>query len=94
MSVPSRRETGVLLDIDGTLLDSNDAHAQSWVEIFRRYGYDICFGRVRSLIGKGSDKLLPELTGLDSEAGKGKANHGGAQAAVPARLPSGAASDE
>lgn len=64
--------TGVLLDIDGTLLDSNDAHAQSWVEIFRRYGYDIPFGRVRPLIGKGSDKILPDLTGLDSEAGKGK----------------------
>jgi len=63
---------GVILDIDGTLLDSNDAHAQSWVEIFRRYGYDIRFGRVRPLIGKGSDKLLPEFTGLDSEAGKGK----------------------
>jgi beta-phosphoglucomutase-like phosphatase (HAD superfamily) len=46
MSAPSRRVTGVLLDIDGTLLDSNDAHAQSWVEIFRRYGYDIPFGRV------------------------------------------------
>ncbi|MBA3494759.1 MAG: HAD family hydrolase, partial [Gammaproteobacteria bacterium] len=72
MSALSRRVTGVLLDIDGTLVDSNDAHVQSWVEIFRRYGYDIPFGRVRPLIGKGSDKLLPELTGLDSEAGKGK----------------------
>jgi len=72
MSVTSRRVTGVLLDIDGTLLDSNDAHAQSWVEIFCRYGYDVPFGRLRPLIGKGSDKLLPELTGLDSEAGKGK----------------------
>jgi HAD superfamily hydrolase (TIGR01509 family) len=72
MTAPSRRVTGVLLDIDGTLLDSNDAHAQSWVEIFRRYGYDIPFERVRPLIGKGSDKLLPELTGLDPEVGKGK----------------------
>ena len=72
MTAPSKRTTGVLLDIDGTLLDSNDAHAQSWVEIFRRHGYDIPFERVRPLIGKGGDKLLPELTGLDSEAGKGK----------------------
>ena len=72
MAALSKRVTGVLLDIDGTLLDSNDAHAQSWFEIFRRYGYDIPFERVRPLIGKGSDKLLPELTGLDSEAGKGK----------------------
>ncbi len=72
MPAPSKRVTGVLLDIDGTLLDSNDAHARSWVEIFRRYGYNISFERVRPLIGKGSDKLLPELTGLDAEAGKGK----------------------
>jgi HAD superfamily hydrolase (TIGR01509 family) len=72
MTAPSRRVTGVLLDIDGTLLDSNDAHAQSWVEIFRRHGHDISFERVRPLIGKGSDKLVPELTGLDSETGEGK----------------------
>ncbi len=72
MTAPSPCVTGVLLDIDGTLLDSNDAHAQSWVETLRRHGYDVPFGRVRSLIGKGSDKLLPELTGLDSEAGTGK----------------------
>src|SRR3954469_16095403 len=24
---------GILLDIDGTLVDSNDAHARSWVEV-------------------------------------------------------------
>src|SRR3982074_2284944 len=67
-----RRFTGVLLDIDGTMLDSNDAHAQSWVEVLRRHGYDIAFERVRPLIGKGTDKLLPELTGLDPETGPGK----------------------
>ena len=72
MTDPSRRPTGVLLDIDGTLLDSNDAHAQSWVVVFKRHGYDIGFERVRPLIGKGSDKLVPELTQLDSEAGNGK----------------------
>jgi HAD superfamily hydrolase (TIGR01509 family) len=72
MTSSSRRFTGVLLDIDGTLLDSNDAHAQSWVDIFRRHGYDIAFEQVRPLIGKGGDKLVPELTGLDSETGLGK----------------------
>jgi HAD superfamily hydrolase (TIGR01509 family) len=72
MTPPVHRVTGVLFDIDGTLLDSNDAHAQSWVEIFRRHGRDIAYERVRPLIGKGGDKLLPELTGLDAEAGEGK----------------------
>ena len=66
------RIRGVLLDVDGTLLDSNDAHAQSWVEIFRRHGFDIPFERVRPLIGKGGDKLLPELTRIDSESPRGK----------------------
>lgn len=64
---------GVLLDVDGTLLDSNDAHAQSWVDIFKRHGLAIPFERVRPLIGKGGDKLLPELTGIDAESARGKA---------------------
>ena len=64
---------GVLLDIDGTLLDSNDAHAQSWVDIFTRHRFGIPFDRVRPLIGKGGDKLLPELTGIDAESPRGKA---------------------
>jgi HAD superfamily hydrolase (TIGR01509 family) len=72
MTTARRRVTGVLLDIDGTLLDSNDAHAQSWVEVLRRHGYDIPFERVRPLIGKGTDKLLPELAGLDPESRLGK----------------------
>jgi HAD superfamily hydrolase (TIGR01509 family) len=63
---------GVLLDIDGTLLDSNDAHAEAWVEIFRRHGLDIPFEDVRSLIGKGGDKLLPEVSGIGAESPRGK----------------------
>jgi HAD superfamily hydrolase (TIGR01509 family) len=59
---------GVLLDVDGTLIDSNDAHASSWADTFREFGYDIPFERVRPLIGMGGDKLLPQLTGLDHES--------------------------
>lgn len=66
------RVKGVLLDIDGTLLDSNDAHARSWVEVFEEFDFRIPFEKVRPLIGMGGDKLLPELTGVqeDSELGK------------------------
>ena len=64
---------GVLLDVDGTLLDSNDAHARSWEEVFRLHGMDIGFERVRPLIGEGGDKLLPQLTGIDAESAEGKA---------------------
>ena len=29
---------GVLLDVDGTLLDSNDAHASSWADALAEFG--------------------------------------------------------
>ncbi len=62
----------VLLDVDGTLVDSNDAHAQAWQAVFERNGYAVTFERVRELIGKGGDKLLPEVTGLDAESADGR----------------------
>jgi HAD superfamily hydrolase (TIGR01509 family) len=63
---------GVIFDIDGTLVDSNDAHAQSWVDTFAEAGYDVPFEAVRPLIGMGADKLLPKTIGIthDSEEGK------------------------
>lgn len=62
----------VLLDIDGTLIDSNDAHANAWVDVGREFGYDIAFDHVRRLIGMGGDKVLPELTGLEEESPEGE----------------------
>jgi len=63
---------GVIFDIDGTLVDSNDAHAQSWVDTFAEAGYEVPFDVVRPLIGMGADKLLPKTIGVthDSEEGK------------------------
>ncbi len=63
---------GVLLDVDGTLVDSNDAHAHAYLDALKEYGYDVSFRQVRPLIGMGGDKLLPELLGLagDSELRK------------------------
>ena len=62
----------VLLDIDGTLLDSNDAHAQAWSDALREARLEIGSETVRPLIGMGSDKLLPKLTGIDAESEEGK----------------------
>jgi len=49
----------VLLDVDGTLIDSVDYHARAWQEVFARLGYDVPFERVRHQIGKGGDQLMP-----------------------------------
>ena len=63
---------GVLLDIDGTLVDSNDAHAHAWVDALAEGGRTVAFDVVRRLIGKGGDKLLPEISGVDAESAEGK----------------------
>ena len=58
----------ILLDIDGTLLDSNDAHARAWQEVLARHGYDVPYETLRPLIGKGGDKLLQEVAGIDDRS--------------------------
>jgi HAD superfamily hydrolase (TIGR01509 family) len=63
---------GVIFDIDGTLVDSNDAHAQSWVDTFAEAGYDVPFDVVRPLIGMGGDKLLPKTIGVKHDSKEGK----------------------
>jgi phosphoglycolate phosphatase-like HAD superfamily hydrolase len=62
-----------LLDIDGTLVESNDAHARAWVDAFAEAGHVIPFETVRPLIGMGGDKIIPRLTGLDADGKAGKA---------------------
>ncbi len=64
---------GILLDVDGTLVDSNDAHAHAWVRALAENGIPISFEKVRSLIGKGGDKLLPEVSGIEADSPRGKA---------------------
>ena len=49
----------VIFDVDGTLIDSVDAHAKAWQTAFRDFGYDFSFDAIRSQIGKGGDQLLP-----------------------------------
>jgi HAD superfamily hydrolase (TIGR01509 family) len=64
---------GVILDVDGTLVDSNDAHAHAWVEALAEHGRAVPFDRVRRLIGMGGDKLLPEVTDLREDTPEGEA---------------------
>jgi HAD superfamily hydrolase (TIGR01509 family) len=63
----------VIFDVDGTLVDSNDAHAQAWVEALAEGGRHVEFSRVRPLIGMGGDKLLPKVTGLSADSPEGEA---------------------
>lgn len=51
----------VIFDVDGTLVDSVDFHAEAWERAFARHGKDIPFATLRSRIGKGGDQLMPEF---------------------------------
>jgi HAD superfamily hydrolase (TIGR01509 family) len=58
---------GVIFDVDGTLVNSNDAHAHAWVEAFTEADIPTSFERVRALIGMGGDKLVAEIAGCDED---------------------------
>jgi HAD superfamily hydrolase (TIGR01509 family) len=63
----------VIFDVDGTLVDSNDAHAEAWVRALADHGRRVEFSRVRPLIGMGGDKLLAEVADLDVDSAAGRA---------------------
>ncbi|MFZ2492434.1 MAG: HAD family hydrolase [Thermoanaerobaculia bacterium] len=50
----------LLLDVDGTLVDSNDKHTDCWVEAFAHFGKQVEWDTVRQQIGKGGDLLVPD----------------------------------
>ena len=55
----------VIFDIDGTLVDTVDFHAQSWERTFQYFGYQVPYQQIRFQIGKGSDKLMPVFFSLE-----------------------------
>jgi HAD superfamily hydrolase (TIGR01509 family) len=62
----------IIFDVDGTLVDSVDLHAQAWVEAFAQFGKRVGFNDVRSQIGKGGDQLLPVFLSRQERAEFGK----------------------
>jgi HAD superfamily hydrolase (TIGR01509 family) len=70
---PLHQLTAVIFDVDGTLIDSNAAHAETWAQALTEHGLRRDASDVRPLIGMGSDKLLPAIAGLDEESPVGRA---------------------
>lgn len=63
---------GVILDVDGTLIDSNDVHARSWLEAMAEHGLQVPFDRVRRAIGMGGDNYLPAVLNIEKDTDLGK----------------------
>lgn len=62
----------VISDLDGTLVDSNDAHAQAWTRAMREHGYDVTFEHIRQFVGMGGDNLLPSAIGIEKDSPRGR----------------------
>lgn len=59
-----RRYRGVLLDVDGTLLDSVEAHL-AWRDAFHEFDHEVGLLQVKQLIGMGGDHLVTQLTRVE-----------------------------
>jgi HAD superfamily hydrolase (TIGR01549 family) len=62
----------MIFDVDGTLIDSNRAHASAWSDTMTEFGFPGTVDEVRPLIGMGGDKLLGKLTDLDPHGERAK----------------------
>jgi HAD superfamily hydrolase (TIGR01549 family) len=63
----------VVLDIDGTLVDSNYHHTLAWWHAFRQLGHEVPAWRIHRAIGMGGDRLVAEVAGRDVEREAGDA---------------------
>jgi phosphoglycolate phosphatase-like HAD superfamily hydrolase len=63
---------GVILDVDGTLIDSNDAHARAWVDAARACDRELEYDAIRPMIGMGGDRVMPLLFGVEEDSEEGE----------------------
>jgi HAD superfamily hydrolase (TIGR01509 family) len=62
-----------ILDIDGTLVDSNYQHALAWYRALREHGHVLPIWRIHRHIGMGGDQLVKALCGEEAEERDGDA---------------------
>jgi HAD superfamily hydrolase (TIGR01509 family) len=63
--------SAAILDIDGTLVDTNYHHTIAWYRAFRQHGFVLPMWRIHRHIGMGGDQLVAALTSeeVDEEHG-------------------------
>ncbi len=65
--------SGVLLDLDGTLIASNQTHVEAWGRSLHEHGYGVAPDRIALEVGKGGDHLVGDLLGRSAEEKHGDA---------------------
>lgn len=63
--------TAAILDIDGTLVDTNYQHAIAWWRAFKQHGHVLPMWRIHRHVGMGGDQLVAALCGDRVEKEKG-----------------------
>jgi HAD superfamily hydrolase (TIGR01549 family) len=63
----------VVLDVDGTLVDTNYQHAIAWHRALRAHGYVVQVWKIHRHIGMGGDQLVAALIGEQGEKDDGDA---------------------
>ncbi len=64
------RRRAVLWDLDGTLIDSEAFHWQSWRDTMRPEGVDLTYGQFLASFGQRNDRILPGWLGPDVDAAR------------------------
>jgi HAD superfamily hydrolase (TIGR01549 family) len=64
--------TVAIVDIDGTLVDTNYHHAIAWHRAFRAHGFVVQLWKIHRGIGMGGDQLVASLIGEDADAEHGE----------------------
>jgi HAD superfamily hydrolase (TIGR01549 family) len=67
MADQGRQTVTVVLDVDGTLIDTNYHHTVAWARAFEHAGVTVPLWRIHRAIGMGGDRLVPEVAGDDVE---------------------------
>jgi HAD superfamily hydrolase (TIGR01549 family) len=62
----------MVLDVDGTLVDSNYQHAIAWHRAFRDHGYRVAIWEIHRHIGMGGDQLIEALIGEEGAKADGE----------------------
>ncbi len=57
----------IVLDVDGTLLDSNYHHTIAWARALEKVGHPVPLWRIHRAIGMGGDRLVAAVAGDDVE---------------------------
>ena len=68
---PASQPPAAILDIDGTLVDTNYHHAIAWFRAFHQHGHTVPVWRIHRHIGMGGDQIVAALLSPEVEENEG-----------------------